>query len=259
MEFLAWFIGFVDAEGCFKIKPKYRQNKDLVHSFYFEFEIHLHKDDVRVLEFIRDSLGFGRVYTRNNSSSFVVGSEDNIRALLNIFDQLELNGIKRLDYEDFKKAFLLYFNREGGLTEKIINIILNIKNNMNSNRSNFDLFKPINITSYYLLGLIEGDATFSFSRSPLRPNFQILFTCYQEPLLLKIKEFLIGNLGLDSNSLWYLRNSSVISINVLKAKDNAKATVLLEIRNVNLLVNYFLPFLSNLEFKSKKIFRFYGF
>lgn len=87
VNFIAWFSGFIEAEGCFKIKPKYRDNKDIVHSFYFEFEIHLHKDDLNVLEFIRDHLSFGRVYTRNNSSSFIIGNKENLKLLINILDQ----------------------------------------------------------------------------------------------------------------------------------------------------------------------------
>lgn len=130
---------------------------------------------------------------------------------------------------------------------------------MNSNKTNFKLLKPINITSYYLLGLIEGDGTFSISRNPIRPTFQILLTASQEPLLIKIKEFLIDNLELDNNSLWYIRNSTAISINLIKAKGNAKSTVLLEIRDINLLYNYFIPFLSKLNFISKKLLDFLDF
>jgi len=40
-NFEKWFVGFSEGEGCFKIKPKYRGDKSKVHSFSFEFEIHL--------------------------------------------------------------------------------------------------------------------------------------------------------------------------------------------------------------------------
>jgi hypothetical protein len=40
-NFEKWFVGFSEGEGCFKIKQKYRGDKSKVHSFSFEFEIHL--------------------------------------------------------------------------------------------------------------------------------------------------------------------------------------------------------------------------
>lgn len=60
--FYQWFVGFSDGEGCFKIKPKYRTDKSKVHSFYFEFEIHLHLDEQNLLNCIANTLGVGKVY-----------------------------------------------------------------------------------------------------------------------------------------------------------------------------------------------------
>jgi len=74
------------------------------------------------LNYICDSLGVGNVYLREKSSScsFVVGNEKGIRILLDIFDKYQLNGIKLLDYLDFKKAVVLYFDRIGTLTDDFI-------------------------------------------------------------------------------------------------------------------------------------------
>lgn len=46
-QFIEWFVGFTEAEGCFKIKPRYRDGR--IISFQFEFEIHLHIDDFDLL------------------------------------------------------------------------------------------------------------------------------------------------------------------------------------------------------------------
>jgi hypothetical protein len=251
-NFLEWFVGFTDAEGCFKIKPKYRDYKNVVHSFYFEFEIHLHIDDLATLNYICDTLGIGKIYTRGKTCNFIVGNTRDLKKLLEIFDNYSLIGIKYLDYQDFKLAFLSYINREDKLTSNLIDKILELKNRMNTNRIKFEVDYNIKITPFYLLGLIEGDGTFSVSRDPIRPVFQMLFTASQEYLLLHIKKFLINNLELDYYSKWNINNSSVISINKIKAKGNAKATVLLEIRDISLLHNYFLPFLDKLNFISKK-------
>jgi hypothetical protein len=139
--FNQWFVGFSEGEGCFKIKPKYRTDKSKVHSFSFEFEIHLHIDDKNLLYRIRDSLGVGAVYLREtrNSCSFIVGSEKGIRILLAIFDKYKLNGIKYLDYLDFKKAFNLYFDRTGTLTDEMRTDILELYNGINTGRNDFNM------------------------------------------------------------------------------------------------------------------------
>jgi LAGLIDADG endonuclease len=255
-EFYSWLAGFSEAEGCFKIKPKYREGKKTVHSFYFEFEIHLHIDDQNLLNHICATLGVGRVYLREKSKScsFIVGNEAGIRGLLTIFDNHQFNGIKYLDYQDFKKAFLLYFDRPGILNDDLINKIIKLQNGLNTGRTNFIMPSDhtVKITPYWLLGLIEGEGSFSLSRYPLRPLFQLLFTVAQEPLLLKVKEFLVENLGFDHFSNWQLVNSAVIGLSLMKAKGNSKPTVSLGIRDINVLHNYLLPFLSKMKFFSKK-------
>lgn len=121
-------MGFSEGEACFKIKPRYR-GKSNVHSFSFEFEIHLHIDDKNLLFYIRDSLGVGTVYLRekSNSCSFIVGNEKDLRVLLAVFDKYKLNGIKYLDYLDFMKAFNLYFDRSGSLTDEMRHVILEVR------------------------------------------------------------------------------------------------------------------------------------
>ena len=254
-QFIEWFVGFIDAEGCFKFKPRYRN--DRIISFQFEFEIHLHIDDLNLLDLIKKTLKMGNVYANNNrnSCSFVIGSEKELRELIKLFDGFPLNGIKILDFIDFKEAFLLYFNRRGTVSEDLIKKLLKLKEGLNKGRVDFTmpLNHKINITGYWLLGLIEGEGSFSMSRgSRLRPCFQILFTASQKPLLESIKLFLMNNLGFDRFSLWKLANSSGIGIFEFKAKGNSKPTVCLEIHNILLLHNYLIPFLSNFTFLSKK-------
>lgn len=253
-KFFQWFVGFSEAESCFKIKPKNRNGK--LHSFYFEFEIHLHIDELNLLRFICDTLGVGNVYARekSNSCSFIVGNEEGLRTLINIFDRYTFNGIKLLDYIDFKEAFLAYFNRSGTLNENLTNHIVKLKQGMNKGRVDFSMPKDhiLNITKYWLLGLIEGEGSFSLAKSKLRPNFQILFTVAQKPLLVEIRKYLLSNLGFDRFSLWKLNNSSHIGIFEMKAKGNSKPTASLEIRSVRLLRNYINPFLNSMPFISKK-------
>ena len=146
-------MGFTEAEGCYKIKPRYREGK--IISFQFEFEIHLHIDDLKLLDYIKKVLKIGNVYANDNrkSCSFVVGSEKELRELIKIFDGFQLNGIKILDFIDFKEAFLLYFNREGTISEDLKKKLLELKEGLNKGRVNFTSAAfgrnhQINITGY---------------------------------------------------------------------------------------------------------------
>ena len=143
-------MGFTEAEGCFKIKPRYRDG--IIISFQFEFEIHLHIDDFDLLDSVKKTLKMGNVYANNsrNSCSFVIGSEKELSELIKLFDGFPLNGVKILDFIDFKEAFLLYFNRRGTISGDLIKKLLKLKEGLNRGRVDFamPLNHKINITGY---------------------------------------------------------------------------------------------------------------
>lgn len=150
-EFSKWFVGFSDAEGSFGIFPLIN-NKTKIEGFSFKLTIGLHKDDLNALNFIKSKLGIGNVYSYKDSQIFVVTKKEDIKKLISIFDKYTLNTSKYLDFLDFKKAFLLYHKREN-LTEELIAQILELKNSMNTKRTNFNM--PENhvvITKSWLLG-----------------------------------------------------------------------------------------------------------
>ena len=116
-----------------------------VKGFSFKFSIGLHIDDLNVLNYIKDQLGFGNVYSSYNSCHFNVTKKEDILKLINIFDIYLLNSTKRFDYLDFKKAYYLYHNKDE-LTQELRNQILYIKNNMNNFRKNFEILQEFNIS-----------------------------------------------------------------------------------------------------------------
>lgn len=83
-------------------------------------------------------------------------------------------------------------------------------------------------------------------RSDLIPAFSIVLT---KPVLVKIKEFLLDNLGFDVNSKFKIENTA---INTQKARNNSKGSVLFIIKDIRILHNYFVPFLTEKVFLSKK-------
>lgn len=96
--------------------------------------------------------------------------------LANLFSEYRLNYTKRLDFEDWKKAFELYTIKDkDGLTGKDLKIALapaidDLKSKLNRNRPYNEVkFEDIKITKYWLLGFIEGEGNFSVEKK--HPSF----------------------------------------------------------------------------------------
>ena len=124
---------------------------------------------------------------------------------------------------------------------------MKLKSGMNSGRACFDMPSNhnIKITTYWLLGLIEGEGSFHLWRSDIIPVFAIVLTERQRPVLEKIKEFLIQNLGFDEDSTWKLNNTSVMGINSQKARNNSKSSVLFIIKDIVFIINLIDKFKDN--------------
>ena len=97
------------------------------------FSIELHKDDLNVLEDIKNYLGIGRVRQYKDKCIFSVTNKE---LIISIFDEYNL---KHLDYLLFKRAFLLYQGRDKRLfynQDKKLLQIFYLKNSMNTKRTN---------------------------------------------------------------------------------------------------------------------------
>lgn len=227
--------------------------------YAFGFKIKLHMDHVDLLKTIQDTLGIGWLENpKNNTCSYHVNSERELRHLIDLLDNTTLMGIKYLDYISFKEAFFLYFNRTGLVTETLQVEIEKIRANHNTKRTTFkmpDGFKR-RITDYKLLGLIEGDGSFFIQKAGLTPRFELELTSSQKPLLIAIRAYLNSKLGLsciqDQISSTIDNIKGGIKIRDMKAKSNSKPRARLEIVGIDLLHNYFNVFLKDLKFFSSK-------
>ena len=251
-EFYQWFVGFSDAESNFSIVPQYENTGNKINRFNFRFTIGLHIDDKDVLLNIQNLLGIGNITENNSECKFIVSDKESIRKLISIFDKYNLNTSKYLDYCDFKEAINLYYGRNGVLTEQLKQKLINLKEGMNTKRTKFITNHQIKITSYWLLGLIEGEGSFHLWRNSLTPVFSIVLSEQQLPVLIKVKEFLINNLGFDSYSIFKIKNSSVISLINQKPRNKSKGSILFIIKNIHILHNYLIPYLNKFKFFSKK-------
>lgn len=130
-EFNEWFVGFTDAEGCFRIAI----NNKVVR---FNFIICLHVDDKEVLEFMKSRLNCGTISKTGKSlvSFYISKQEDLLNILIPLFDNFPLNGVKYLDYLTFKEAILNKLDNSIPLDKKL-ELITNLKNSMNTKRESF--------------------------------------------------------------------------------------------------------------------------
>jgi len=134
-----WLTGFVDGEGCFHIhikKSKFILGKPKPQ-VVLEFSISQHARDLLLFKLIKDYLGCGIVEqksTRPDSVVFIVYKfSDIFDKILPLFDENPLLGIKRLDYQDFRKVAFMMKNK-AHLTEEGIYEIRRIKFGMNRGR-----------------------------------------------------------------------------------------------------------------------------
>lgn len=152
-----------------------RSNK----GFVFRFDIYMHRDDTNILKYIAQRLGVGRVYEGNRFTSYIVSSRSDLIKIFIIFYNYPLNTTKYLNYLMLKKGYELYTNRNtSGVSEELYQEIVELKDQMNKKRVNFEqpVYHEIKITPYWLLGLIEGEGYFSIATNDNRTMFGLGLT-----------------------------------------------------------------------------------
>ena len=128
--------GFVDGEGCFYVKliPHSKIPRVSVN-----FSIYQNVRDLDLLYAIKTYLNCGIievVSSRPNAAKYAVYKfEDIINKIIPFFDKYNLQGIKRLDYNDFRKVAIILSQSKNNLDDKSFNSIKLIKEKMNKNRT----------------------------------------------------------------------------------------------------------------------------
>lgn len=173
--FIEWFVGLCEAESNFLIRGRKNKEGEIV-GFEFVFRIYLHKDDRKVLEYINNTLGCGRLNTERDVLVFTISQLSDIETILiPLFEKFPLNTTKYLDYLNFKKAFFMFKNRKSSALNlpDLLQEIIALKDTMNDKRKDFTLpdSHSVIITGNYLVGLLffifnkksagrEGDGSF---------------------------------------------------------------------------------------------------
>jgi hypothetical protein len=248
IEFIEWFRGFVDAEGCFMIKD------NLLNRFSFQFKLALHKDDLAALNFIQNRFNLGYIAKHGNVAVLIIQKAVEVERIIEIFSNNPLNTKKRLDFEDWKLAYEYYMQvkdddsriEQGAKIHKI-------KEGMNRGRSYPGLISTtsdIKITNYWLLGFIEGEGSFSVVKFNLRVRFGLGQLSYEKPLLEKIICFLVSLPAYKK--LNFIKSPVSISTSSDKRRLNSKSMSELYSNNTDFFRMVLIPLLENLHWVTKK-------
>jgi hypothetical protein len=211
------------------------------------FRITLHIDDRNALEFIKTTLGCGRLNTERDVLVFTISQLSDIKnILIPLFEQFPLNSTKHLDYLAFKKAFFMFLNRKTSELNKQDLYSMNVK------RVSYVLpaGHNIRITGNYLVGLLEGDGSFFFNKHDMTVRVSFVTTTPNKVLLEKIREFLLSHLDEYSGILG--SSTKLINITDKKIKGDNKPISVLEVYQVDYICNILIPYFDKIQFRTKK-------
>jgi len=221
-DFINWLVGFTDAKGNFLIRLK-GLDDDKYNSLNLIFHITLHKSDLYVLKYIRDKLNCGSISESGDKCNYFVNDQKSlINVILPIFNNVELKSSKYFQWLVFKNAVNLLIGKNH-LTPRGKMEILQYYHEIKIVNKNYKARENMVINKCWLIGFTEGDGCFGANK--LKPELK-----YEN----HIKEF-----ELVKSIFNYLNHGNLYT-------SNKKYTgfVSLEINNINILMNFIIPFFS---------------
>jgi hypothetical protein len=126
----------VDAEGCFYVNVSKNKAMNSGYAVSVKLEIAQHTRDIELLHKIVEFLGCGSVFVGDNkttASVHVLKIADLLNIIIPLFGQYPLQGVKRVNFEDFCRIVYMMQNKEHLNTEGV-QTILGIKEGMNTKR-----------------------------------------------------------------------------------------------------------------------------
>jgi len=99
-----WFVtGFTDAEGCFHAVVAKKPNLNMGWELRLDFSISQHKEDLELLNQIKEFFGVGRVVKHGlNTYVYKVTSIKELRVIIDHFNNFPLYTQKQADYLIFQ-------------------------------------------------------------------------------------------------------------------------------------------------------------
>nr|YP_010218704.1 LAGLIDADG endonuclease [Morchella brunnea]UBU98541.1 LAGLIDADG endonuclease [Morchella brunnea] len=138
-SFLTWFIGFTEGEGSFIANNR----GDL------SFVVTQSTSDIRVLHFIKETLGFGKVISQSvKTSRYVTQSKREIEIIITLFNGNTVLPTRQKVLEKFIAGFNVWVSKGTIRLEPI------------KNSPNFILPR---LDNYWLAGFTDGEGCFTYS------------------------------------------------------------------------------------------------
>ncbi len=110
-----WIAGFISGDGSFGLGMVRRSNNRGKLNFFPMFRTTQLNKDTLLLCNIRDTLGLGTVHiskARDRDDLTVSGVNNLVNKIIPFFDIYRIEGIKALDYQDFRKGVLMLHKKE---------------------------------------------------------------------------------------------------------------------------------------------------
>lgn len=176
-NFLIWLIGFTEGEGSFIINKR----GDLA------FVITQSTSDINVLNYIKETLGFGKVISQSiNTSRYITQSKTEINVLIHLFNGNVVLPNRQAKLAEFIKGFNLWV----------------IKGRIKLNIIKFKINTVLpSLNNYWLAGFTDAEGCFSCSILE-KKGFSFIFCITQkgENNIEILKHFcLLFNAGIVSN------------------------------------------------------------
>lgn len=232
-EFLEWFVGFSDGEANFNIKITGLKDNTF-KNVQFTFQIGLHKDDIKVLEYIMNILKCGHISKSKDRVNYFVNDLNSLLyIIIPIFDYVNLNSSKYHHFELFKKAVMLTKNKDH-LSPKGKLDIIRYQREMQSMSGKWipgSINNRIKITKFWLAGFIDAEGCFSTNKYV--PRFKLENHIKELELYNKLREFF--NAG------------NVILTTPRVDRVNSNPTIVLEINKIREIRDNLIPLLYNNE------------
>jgi len=139
IDFLCWFVGFTEGEGSFIVNNR----GDLC------FVIVQSTSDIKILYYIKETLGFGKVISQSLSTSrFVTQNKKEIEIIISIFNGNLILPSRKIKLYTFIEAFNKWASKG-----RIILDIIQFK----------DTFILPSLDNYWLTGFVDGEGCFTCS------------------------------------------------------------------------------------------------
>ena len=209
-----FITGLTDAEGSFVVLVRKLPGLNTGWRVEPRFSIGLHKKDQALLEFIRASLGVGKITKQSQDSiQYRVGSVKDLIVIIDHFDKYPLITQKQADYLLFKSIVELC-NQKEHLTPEGLQKIINFKASINTGlsdelKASFPNVIPAQRSiivdqeikdPHWLAGFVSGEASFfidiaNSSSCKIGVRVQLRFSVSQHSRDAQLMRNLIDYLG----------------------------------------------------------------